>query len=250
MRLLVGLGLCFMLAGTGMAQRGGGGMRGGGGGGMRGGGFGGGGMRGGGFGGGGFRGGGFVGGGGFRGGGFVGGGFRGGFRGGFVNRFRGYGYWGYPGYIGAYAPYYGLGYWPDFYDYSDYYGYPYGYSYGAYSYPAYSYPAYSYPYAGSQPAVTVIYPNIPTANVYSAPPVQQSYDTSAPVRTTSTPPIYLIALNDHTIRAAEAYWVDGNTLHYVTLQHEQRQAPLDTVDRAFSAQLNRERRVPFQLPAQ
>ena len=50
------------------------------------------------------------------------------------------------------------------------------------------------------------------------------------------------------IRAAAAYWVTGQTLHYVTLEHEERQVPLDTVDRQFSAQLNRERRVQFQLP--
>jgi len=63
-------------------------------------------------------------------------------------------------------------------------------------------------------------------------------------------PIYLIALKDHTIRAAISYSVTGNTLHYVTMEHEAKEAPLDSVDRAFSAQLNRERHVPFQLPAQ
>ena len=61
-------------------------------------------------------------------------------------------------------------------------------------------------------------------------------------------PIYLIAMRDHVIRAAASYWVDGQTLHYVTLQHEERQAPLDSVDRGLSMQLNRERRVQFQLP--
>jgi hypothetical protein len=63
-------------------------------------------------------------------------------------------------------------------------------------------------------------------------------------------PVYLIAFQDHTIQAAVAYWVDGKTLHYVTLQHAEKQAPLDAVDRAFSQQLNSERRVQFQLPAQ
>jgi hypothetical protein len=50
------------------------------------------------------------------------------------------------------------------------------------------------------------------------------------------------------IRAAASYWVDGGTLHYVTLQREEKQVPLDTVDRDLSLQLNRERRVSFQLP--
>ena len=57
-----------------------------------------------------------------------------------------------------------------------------------------------------------------------------------------------MAFKDHAISAAAAYWVDVRTLHYVTLQHEEKQAPLDTVDRDFSMQLNRERHVPFQLP--
>jgi hypothetical protein len=34
----------------------------------------------------------------------------------------------------------------------------------------------------------------------------------------------------------------------VTLQHEEKQVPLDSVDRGLSLQLNRERRVAFQLP--
>ena len=61
--------------------------------------------------------------------------------------------------------------------------------------------------------------------------------------------IYLIAFkNQDVIRAAEAYWVTGTSLHYVTLQHEQKQVPLDSVDRAFTYRLNRERRVDFRLP--
>jgi len=45
--------------------------------------------------------------------------------------------------------------------------------------------------------------------------------------------------------AAVAYWVEDNTLHYVTRQNEQKQAPLSSVDRAFSEQLKRDRSVPF-----
>jgi hypothetical protein len=46
-----------------------------------------------------------------------------------------------------------------------------------------------------------------------------------------------------------AYWAEGGTVHYGTLEHEQKQAPLNTVDRELSGQLNRERRVAFSLPA-
>ena len=62
-------------------------------------------------------------------------------------------------------------------------------------------------------------------------------------------PIYLIAFkNQDNIRAAEAYWVDGGTLNHVTLQHERKQAPLVSIDRAFSYRLNRERHIDFRLP--
>jgi hypothetical protein len=246
-----------------MAQRGGGGggMRGGGGmggGGMRGGGgFGGGGMRGGGgfVGGGGFRGGGgFVGGGGGFRGGFVGGGFKGGFGGnrvivvnrgfGFGNRF-GVGFWGWPswGWGGGWPAWGwggGLGYWPSDFGDSSYAGYGSAYN----------------PSFGQSPNVTVVYPPQQTAVVPDvARPVIREYDQfGQEVRpaTGSSPasgsPIFLIAFTDHTIRAVAQYWVAGKTLHYVTLEREERQAPLETVDRNLSQSLNRERQVPFSLP--
>jgi hypothetical protein len=246
---------CCLAAGVAVAQRGGGGSRGGGGGGARMGG------------GGGFRGsasfshgGGFVGGGGsgFRGGGSVFRGGFGGFRGGFGG-FRGFrGFYG-----GGYWPYYGFGYssyWPGYWG-----GY---YDYGYDTYPSYGYPS-SYSYPAYQPSsnVTVVYPqSAQTAPNYveRANPNMRQYDEygqeirqpagnygSAGTSTGgSGSPLYLIAFRDHSIRAAAAYWVDGNTLHYVTSQHEERQAPLDTIDRDFSLQLNRERHVQFSLPSQ
>jgi hypothetical protein len=192
-----------------------------------------------------------MGGGGFRGG--FGGGFRGGFRGsGFRNNFgfRNFGFrngffwpfWGWGGWGG------GLGFWPgDYgYDYSDYYGNP------GYGNPGYGYPT-------SQPNVTVIYPPqtppVP-ATVYVATPSIHEYDENGREIVPSTAdrldvdasPIYLIAFRDHVIRAASSYRVEGRTLHYVTLENEARNVSLDTVDRNFTLQLNRERRVPFQLP--
>jgi hypothetical protein len=251
MRVLFSAVICLALAGSVSAQRGGGGMRGGGGGfggGLRGGG---GGFHGGAGGFGGFRGGsgGF---GGFRGGGgsfggFRGGGFRGfdGFRG-----FRGFGYGG--SYLG-----FGLG-----------YGYGYGSPYLGYGYPylggywdSYAYDPYAYGYAAA-PAVTVVYPQAQSmAPIYVVPqperanPVTHEYDQygqevrgGAPTSGRASSPIYLFAFQDHAIRAANAYWVEGKQLHYVTLQHEERQAPIDTLDRALTLQLNRERQVNLELP--
>ena len=218
MRVLLQIGLCCLLAGGAVAQRRGGG--------------------------GGFHGGamgGFHGGGGFGSGGFHGGG---GFRGGFVGRFRGYS-----------SPYlYGSSYYyPGYYDYSPYIGtYPYISNY--------AYPGYDSSYNPS-PNVTVVYAQQPApapvpVPVYTnvATPSGHTYDEYGqevkPAESSDAAPIYLVAMKDHTIYAAAAYWVDGKTLHYVTLQHQEKQAQLDQVDRSLSQQLNRERRVAFHLPAE
>jgi hypothetical protein len=108
--------------------------------------------------------------------------------------------------------------------------------------------------------VTVIYPAAPQAQapqyVSPAQPVTRTYDqygqevrpAASSSSSASGSPIYLIAGKDQVIRAAASYWVDGRTLHYVTLQHEEKQVPLDSIDRPLTLQLNRERRVAFELP--
>ena len=273
MRRLLRISLCVCVAvvclpaqrGGGGGARGGGGFRGGGvsGGGFRG--SGGGGFRGVGIGGGGYRG---IGGGGYR--GIGGGGYRGigggGFRGSYGGGFGGYrGYRGYGGYSSIYySPYtFGFGFgswgWPGYYDYSyPYYSsFDYPYSSFDYNYAYPSYPAYQ-PY---QPASTVVvYPPQTAAAtpvyVERAQPALHEYDEygqevrrPAAGASRESPTLYLIAFQNQQIRAAVAYWVDGATLHYVTLDHEDKQAPLDSVDRDLSARLNRERRVDFSLPA-
>jgi hypothetical protein len=60
--------------------------------------------------------------------------------------------------------------------------------------------------------------------------------------------IFLIAMKDHTIYAASAYWVEDGTLNYVTIQGSQNSASMDLVDRELSARLNRDRKVAFGLP--
>jgi len=185
---------------------------------------------------GGFR----TGGGNFR-GGFAGNNFRGGFggnrgsfRGGFVgNRSRFgssffFGY-GYP-YSYGYFPYYSYWSYPYPYDYGYGYGYDpgyYGYDYGAtVSTPA---PSYAPPPSYSAPQ-----------NYGTAPQQQGSYN--------QTPDYYLIAFNDHTIQAAVTYSIDGDTLRWTTREGQQLTAPLSSVDRRFSEQINRDRRVEFRLP--
>jgi len=206
--------MCCLLVQYAFARSGGGG-HGGGGGGMRGGGS-----------GGGFRGG--VGSG-FRGGGFVGG--RSGFSRGFRYGRPFYGGFGFGLGFGAYSPWYYGGYYGGYYD---------PYYYNPYYYPQ--------TYADPAPPVTV-YQN---PNYVPDPPVRpmiRDYPENAPSsRATGEPTVYLIAFQDGSIQAALAYWVDGNTLHYVSTRRVQREAPLESVDRALSQRLNRERRLELHLP--
>ena len=217
-------------------------------------------------------------GGGYRGGygggyrGYGGGGYRGSsYYGGYG--YRGYGGYGYRGYGGyGYGLGFGLGfggYWGPYYSpwaYSSFYpvynsfDYSYGPAYSSYgyypsysSYPAYSYPASSYAYPAYQPSsnVVVVYPPenaTPALHVYD----EYGQEVRRAPQQQATPsdgsPLYLFAFADHEIRAAVAYWVDGATLHYVTLDHTEKQAPLSSVDRALTSRLNRERRVQFSLP--
>jgi hypothetical protein len=184
---------------------------------------------------GGAHGGGAHAGGGGRGGGFRSGGFahRTGFRTGFgFQRFpRVYPYF-YGGY-GYYDPYLYSS--PDAYSDS---GYGYGSGYG-YDYPATQAP----PVIVNQEFQSAPAP-APMVREYTAPgppvpaAVQRKYDT----------PLYLLAFHDGEIRAVLAYWVDGAALHYVTMEHAQKQTTLASVDRPLSERLNGERNVTFQLP--
>jgi len=62
------------------------------------------------------------------------------------------------------------------------------------------------------------------------------------------PTHYLIALKDHTVYAALAYWVDGGTLHYFTSGNVHNQVSLALVDRDLTDRLNRETGVQVNLP--
>ncbi len=130
-----------------------------------------------------------------------------------------------------------------------------GYSDTSYGAPGYASSGYQ-----QQPAsnVTVIYPpQNPQMTVVN--PVIREYDqfgqqmggpsaSSNMAVGNAGSTLFLIAFHDHTIRAAVAYWVQGNVLHFVTTEHESKQVSLDTVDRDLSRQINAERRVQFSLP--
>lgn len=135
-----------------------------------------------------------------------------------------------------------------------------------------------YPYAEPEPVqqepnVTVVVPQQPPAQVIinqnfapeaPARPVVREYEVDPSgngniyesrrreVETTAAPPeerrSYLLAFKNHTIYIAFTYWLEGDTLHYVTNDGIHNQISLDLVDVALSTKLNRERAVDFHLP--
>jgi len=69
------------------------------------------------------------------------------------------------------------------------------------------------------------------------------------VNTSDQQVMFLIAMKDHTIYPAIAYWVEGDTLNYITVQGVKNSVTLDLVDRDFSKQINKDRKVEFGLPS-
>jgi hypothetical protein len=64
----------------------------------------------------------------------------------------------------------------------------------------------------------------------------------------ATPPLYWIALKDHAITAATAYWIDGSMLNYIDRNGAHVQVRMDLVDRRVTIELNRAQGVDFHLP--
>lgn len=88
----------------------------------------------------------------------------------------------------------------------------------------------------------------PTIVDYSNVPLPPPDSTDANGLKDDEPTVFLIALTDHTVVAAIAYWVDGDTLNWVSRDAKQNRTSLSLIDRDFSKQLNDERHVEFKLP--
>lgn len=98
----------------------------------------------------------------------------------------------------------------------------------------------SNPYADRAPAPQTQQPST------QQPVVQQPQVRT--VQPDDQPTIYLLAFKDHNIVPALGYWMEGNTLHYVSVEHSMNQVSLDLIDRDLSQRLNDERGVEFKLP--
>jgi hypothetical protein len=88
----------------------------------------------------------------------------------------------------------------------------------------------------------------PNSRTYAPPPDGPSGNDAASAGN-SEQPIFLIAMKDHTIYPALAFWIDGDTLNYVTMQGTPNRVSLSLVDRELSLRLNDERGLAFKLPA-
>ena len=125
---------------------------------------------------------------------------------------------------------------------------------------------YMNPYSGAeqapaQPNVTVVYPpqqanpviitvgpsdqSSEPVHIYQSPSRPQPAEEPSAVESAH----YLIAFKDHTIYAAVAYWVQGDTLHYFTSGNTHNQVSISLVDRDLTERLNRESGVDMKLPA-
>jgi hypothetical protein len=58
---------------------------------------------------------------------------------------------------------------------------------------------------------------------------------------------YLIAYKDHSVYSVLAYWLEGDTLHYVTTQNTHNQASMNLIDLDLTKTLNQARGVPFTI---
>ena len=104
--------------------------------------------------------------------------------------------------------------------------------------------------------LTVVYPPMQQTVIMSPAPAESPTPDAAPETQPTTaeatsapePEHYLIAFKDHTIYAAVAYWVEGDTLHYFTAGNTHNQVSLSLVDTSLTERLNRESGVTVRLP--
>lgn len=113
----------------------------------------------------------------------------------------------------------------------------------------------SAPQAAAPPPTIIVFAQLaPSQNLAARQPSAPAAAAVPPKSPAASPappqasPLYLIALKDGVIRPAVSYRVEDTVLHYMDLGGAPQQVPLDRVDRALSAELNRQRRVPFRLP--
>lgn len=128
-----------------------------------------------------------------------------------------------------------------------YYGYDPSIPLAAQSAPAYDADPSSYASPNQSPVVVINQSYGPDSGEGPDSTIR-TYDATTSASRDPQPTLYLIAMQDHSIVAAIGYWVEGDTLHYLTQDGNQNSVSLALVDRDFSKQLNDDRNVEFRLP--
>jgi hypothetical protein len=108
-------------------------------------------------------------------------------------------------------------------------------------------------YPPAQPAPQVVinqYFSTETARPAAEEPNLRIHDVPArtPAQPAEVPFSFLIATRDRSVFSAAAYWVEGETFHYVTPRGKHEQLPLTQLDRELSEKLNENRQIQFRLP--
>jgi hypothetical protein len=109
----------------------------------------------------------------------------------------------------------------------------------------------------SQPNIVIVYPPQSGQSLSGAPTAQG--DTwrvyppaqTAPAAESPAPPEqpnYLLAFKDHNIYSAVAYWIDGDTIHYITSGNRHNQATIDLLDRPLTERLSKGAGYEVKLP--
>ncbi|MCE5306382.1 MAG: hypothetical protein LLG20_01955 [Acidobacteriales bacterium] len=84
--------------------------------------------------------------------------------------------------------------------------------------------------------------------VYSAPSLAPTTaEEPAAVKREAKPAVYLLVFKDNSIQSVAAYWREAGKLHYLTVQGDHKSAPLESLDRGYTENLNRERGLEFKL---
>jgi hypothetical protein len=107
----------------------------------------------------------------------------------------------------------------------------------------------------NSPNVVIVYPpqaaqQAPVqedANWRVYPPQQTAAPAAAPEAVPEAPN-YLLAFKDHNIYPTVAYWIDGNTIHYITSGNRHNQATIDLLDRPLTERLSKDAGYEVKLP--
>ena len=106
-------------------------------------------------------------------------------------------------------------------------------------------PPFRFPSTDEIPFLAPVEPIGPQSQ-FAAP--EPSCPAAAPLQNSVDPVEALIALKDHRVHVAVAYWLLGDTLHYITPFGIHNQVSLRLVDRSLTSRLNADRLLQLVLP--